>query len=246
MIKVFNKIRKEMIKENRVYRYIIYALGEIILVVIGILIAIQLDSWRTAGNNRALERNYLLNMLEELKSDSLSHIVGWERRYPGKLEGLQLAKDYYYGQYKISDSISFMNTIGRGGIGSVGGTRLANSTYLDLISTGNFGLIRDKNLRQQISYYYTYLDFVLEYLNRLRSDYAKRLNSFRPFDPGNAESLDNRDINLFFESIKQPDMIELINQELTFGYSANMRYNDSHRIGLALSDSIRAYLKRVQ
>ncbi|WP_228850966.1 hypothetical protein [Aegicerativicinus sediminis] len=231
---------------KRFTKYILYAIGEIILVVIGILIAIQLDTWRTERNNRNVERNYLLNMLEELKSDSLSHIGGWVMRYPGKMEGLKIAKDFYYGEYKISDTISFMNAIGKGGIGSVGSTRLANSTYLDLVSTGNFALIRDKSLRQQISYYYTYLDFILDYLNRLRSEYPKRLNSFRPFDPGDPGSFDKRDVTLFYESIQKPDMIELINQELTYGYSANLRYNDSYEICIKLSDSIRSYLKRTE
>ena len=45
MIKFFRKIRQKMLTENKFSKYLIYAVGEIILVVIGILIALQLNSW---------------------------------------------------------------------------------------------------------------------------------------------------------------------------------------------------------
>lgn len=43
MISFFRKIRQKLLKENRVTRYLVYAVGEILLVVIGILIALQLN-----------------------------------------------------------------------------------------------------------------------------------------------------------------------------------------------------------
>ena len=45
MIKFFRKIRQNMIKENKVSKYLLYAIGEIILVVIGILIALSINNW---------------------------------------------------------------------------------------------------------------------------------------------------------------------------------------------------------
>jgi hypothetical protein len=45
MIKFFRKIRQNMIKENRVSKYLLYAIGEIVLVVIGILIALSINNW---------------------------------------------------------------------------------------------------------------------------------------------------------------------------------------------------------
>lgn len=45
MIKFFRKIRKQLLTENRFSRYFVYAIGEIVLVVIGILIALQLNNW---------------------------------------------------------------------------------------------------------------------------------------------------------------------------------------------------------
>ena len=53
MIKFFRNIRQKLIMENKTSRYLKYAIGEIILVVIGILIALQINNW----NEERLERN---------------------------------------------------------------------------------------------------------------------------------------------------------------------------------------------
>ncbi|MEN2282966.1 DUF6090 family protein [Algoriphagus sp. SE2] len=47
MISLFRKIRQKLLSQNRVTRYLIYALGEILLVVIGILIALTINNWNT-------------------------------------------------------------------------------------------------------------------------------------------------------------------------------------------------------
>jgi len=52
MIKFFRKIRQKTLTENKFGKYLTYAIGEIILVVIGILIAIQINDW----NNNRIEK----------------------------------------------------------------------------------------------------------------------------------------------------------------------------------------------
>ena len=53
MIIFFNKIRKQLLIENNTGRYFKYAIGEIILVMIGILLALQVNTW---NNNRELKK----------------------------------------------------------------------------------------------------------------------------------------------------------------------------------------------
>jgi hypothetical protein len=55
MIKFFRKIRQKMLTENKFSKYLIYAIGEIILVVIGILIALQINNWNEARKYKNLE-----------------------------------------------------------------------------------------------------------------------------------------------------------------------------------------------
>ena len=45
MLKIFRKIRQNMLKNNKVTAYLLYAIGEIVLVMIGILLALQVNNW---------------------------------------------------------------------------------------------------------------------------------------------------------------------------------------------------------
>ncbi len=70
MIKFFRKIRQRLLTENKFNKYLIYAIGEIVLVVIGILIALQLNNWNEVRKIRIQE----LKTLKELRSDLLQNI----------------------------------------------------------------------------------------------------------------------------------------------------------------------------
>ena len=67
MIKFFRKIRQRLLSENKFSKYLIYATGEIVLVVIGILIALQINNWNEQRKERKLE----VQIYTELKSDLL-------------------------------------------------------------------------------------------------------------------------------------------------------------------------------
>ena len=69
MIKFFRKIRKHLLAENKFSKYLIYAIGEIILVVIGILIALQINNWNNDNIERELELNMLSEILTNLEKD---------------------------------------------------------------------------------------------------------------------------------------------------------------------------------
>lgn len=70
MIKFFRKIRQQLLAQNRFSKYLIYAIGEIVLVVIGILIALQLNNWNEVRKTRILETK----TLKELRSDLMQNI----------------------------------------------------------------------------------------------------------------------------------------------------------------------------
>ena len=66
MLKFFRKIRYDLMETNKTGKYFKYAIGEILLVVIGILIAIQLNSVKQNKDKRTEEINYLENILSDL------------------------------------------------------------------------------------------------------------------------------------------------------------------------------------
>jgi hypothetical protein len=56
-------------QENKITTYLLYAIGEIILVVAGIMIAVQIDDWKTEADNRSLETKILKEISKNLHSD---------------------------------------------------------------------------------------------------------------------------------------------------------------------------------
>jgi type II secretory pathway pseudopilin PulG len=71
MIKFFRQIRQQMIKENRVSKYLLYAIGEIVLVVIGILIALQINTWNEVKKTQKFEQEILFLIDQNLQQDSV-------------------------------------------------------------------------------------------------------------------------------------------------------------------------------
>ena len=66
-MKIFRKTRQKLASENKVSSYLRYAIGEIVLVVIGILIALQVNNWNELTNNRKEEISILKDLKSELK-----------------------------------------------------------------------------------------------------------------------------------------------------------------------------------
>ncbi len=65
MIKFFRKIRYDLMEKNKTGKYLKYAIGEIILVVIGILIALSINNWNENNKSRNSEKILLSNLKEE-------------------------------------------------------------------------------------------------------------------------------------------------------------------------------------
>ena len=71
MIKFFRKIRQRLLTENKFSKYLLYAIGEIVLVVVGILIALSINNWNESSKISVTEIKSYSNLLRSLKKDSL-------------------------------------------------------------------------------------------------------------------------------------------------------------------------------
>jgi hypothetical protein len=71
-MKIFRNIRKQLAAENKVPAYLRYAVGEILLVVIGILIALQVNNWNEVHKTHVFENEILLQIRENLVRDKAS------------------------------------------------------------------------------------------------------------------------------------------------------------------------------
>ncbi|MFZ6053083.1 hypothetical protein [Halocola ammonii] len=72
-MKFFRKIRQKLFAQNRFTRYLMYALGEIALVMIGILLALQVNNWNNERKQTNQEQKILKELLLNLRMDSLDH-----------------------------------------------------------------------------------------------------------------------------------------------------------------------------
>ncbi|NDV43363.1 DUF6090 family protein [Flagellimonas sediminis] len=71
MLKFFRKIRKGLVEERKISNYALYAIGEIVLVVIGILIALAIDNANEQHNKREKEQVYLIGLKKEFETSQI-------------------------------------------------------------------------------------------------------------------------------------------------------------------------------
>ena len=69
MINFFRKIRRKLADDNKPLKYMRYAIGEIVLVVIGILIALSINNWNEGQNEKKVELSYMQNLIEDLNEN---------------------------------------------------------------------------------------------------------------------------------------------------------------------------------
>ena len=72
MLSFYRKIRQDLIAKNKVTRYLKYAVGEILLVVIGILIALSINNKNTEISKRNAELNFYQNTKQQLLDDAIN------------------------------------------------------------------------------------------------------------------------------------------------------------------------------
>ena len=98
MFKFFRNIRQSLLMKDKITKYYKYAFGEIILVVIGILIALSINNWNEARKNRIEQLILINNIIEDLRLDSI-HInkslseVGNQKRLVDDLISKSLDKE---------------------------------------------------------------------------------------------------------------------------------------------------------
>ncbi len=159
MIKFFRNIRKKMIEQKRVRNYFLYAIGEIFLVVIGILIALQINNWNEEKKSSKFESEILKLISQNLERDSVMISIELKKALTATAltdRVLKAAKEKSY-----NDSIPFW----LGKIITFERFQSQSSGYEVLKSKG-FDVIKSKNLQTDlISYYDSDLFNVYQSLN---------------------------------------------------------------------------------
>ncbi|WP_445383633.1 DUF6090 family protein [Robiginitalea sp. IMCC43444] len=155
MLHFFRQIRQRLLTENKVSRYMLYAIGEILLVVIGILIALQIDNWSQDKKERQLELDLLTeirnNLTEDLAKveaniDLQNEILRCQKAFIGWLGGTE---NYNDSVPYFSNSLSYF--ISRSLLRS---RFLANQGTYETLKQVGVKIIQNDSLRIQLTHLY--------------------------------------------------------------------------------------------
>ena len=152
MIKFFRKTRERLLTENKLSKYLIYAIGEIALVMIGILLALQVNDWNEKRKLKAQE----IEILKGFKNTMNKDLVALNRsmiRYNESNKSINLLIDYLESDLPYNDSLS----IHFGNINADWVIRTDQSVFEALKSKG-FSLISNDTLKQQIINFYSFTE----------------------------------------------------------------------------------------
>lgn len=144
MISFFRKIRQSLLTQNRVTRYLAYAVGEILLVVIGILIALQVNNWNEYRKDRIQERE----VLAQLESEFQSNLEQLD-------EKIAIRNKLIQSSMKLIEFIDSSDPISPDSIIFYTSNTLIAPTFdpiiNDLISAGKLQLLTNKRLKNLLS-----------------------------------------------------------------------------------------------
>ncbi len=140
MIKFFRHIRRSLIQKNQMGKYFKYAIGEIVLVVIGILIALQINNWNEQRKDSIKEQAMLKRLQKEFISNRNQLLDKIELRNT-LIENCRRLLEYYNQpeNAKLDSILVFLSTIQ---------PPTFDPIQNDLVSSGNIEILKDEELKQ--------------------------------------------------------------------------------------------------
>ena len=241
MIKFYRKIRQNLLSEGKTGKYLKYAIGEILLVVIGILIALSINNWNQDRKNRVLEKYYLQRIIEDLEADidEINNVV--KRNYGQVSTAVAIlncmnvnTKDYISNlnegpqRFTLAALEEFPRdveklkapdkTFSRAQYGLWAGQEfdLTISTFNEMLNNGKLDVITNLDIREDlITHYNFHLMFIdiQEHISESRQDHRSFLLS------QNIPAIHGMSLDTFMESLKDKKAYETILKNYIWGVS---------------------------
>ena len=247
MIKFFRHIRKSLLEQDKMGKYFKYAIGEIILVVIGILIALQINNWNEGRKSQLKSHNYLKRLkvdLDVVLEDVKESLDATDRKYQQALtvlealekKELQPEKQKMFERH-LKEYFQFEITI-------------QNTTaYNEMLSSGDLGLIENEWLRTAFSDLSEVRDFIMEVNQSNHNAYKNDMNIFQKYVRYQIKNKDtdsrNIKVKYDFDGMANDDLFinQMSNQAYTWGGVLRMYKGFYKRVNI-VKDSISNELKK--
>jgi hypothetical protein len=217
MLSYLRKIRNKLIEEGKLTRYLAYAFGEIIIVVIGILLALYLNNWNQNRADNKLEIQYYQSIKYQLKEDSII------------LTGEMYYNQTFYSQFTYacnlirSDAYNEIDTLGKIAFNMLrySDFRRKSNIYQTLINSGEIIVLKNNNITEKLQS----LEEIYLYINRLEENHSTIILS--QIIPDIKETL-------------QFDPIKVVKSEILFSYK--FKNNFDILTGL-MNEKLEAYMQ---
>jgi hypothetical protein len=169
MIKFFRKIRHNLIKKNKTGKYLKYAIGEIVLVMIGILLALQVNDW----NNEKNRNNKEIVIKEQLIVDLVTSKIQLEKLIEAQEKRAEasaiICHSFWKNKTPHDSIIDYMRMpLGNTVYSPVLGTAKS------LINSGNLSVIKSNKLKNAITAYVERIENNLKDISRYEETYYRR------------------------------------------------------------------------
>ncbi len=177
MIKFFRRIRQQLLSENKFSKYLVYAIGEIVLVVIGILIALSINNWNRQRLDSNLEAQYYKRLLDDVSEEKaiLEAVINYSYQvvYHAKKAIAVFENSPDASPNPVENLVDMYQA------SQLQDPNPASSTYKELIASGQINLLQNDSLKATLMRYYE-TDWMETGVFKLTNRYRENLRGKMP------------------------------------------------------------------
>ena len=242
MLKFFRRIRQRLLSESKFSKYLLYAIGEILLVVVGILIALQINNWNEGKINNQRESIILNEILNSINKDLQYYEDIVDPLIERKQKGLDSLEVYIFDKKTIQDSLfsAFYYNANQDLV-----LFFDNGPYEALKSSG-LNLITNDSLRSAINDVYTvrlpsFANFANTRKDDGKSEISELKRKFLKLEP--KEDVNRRKYGKFIPYVLKVDDI-LDNQDFLWIYNLERAKHRDYKFWLNRMKTVLSDLKK--
>ena len=167
MIKFFRQIRYDLMSKNKTGKYLKYAIGEIALVMIGILLALQINEWNNERNRKKSEHVIIEQLIIDLSKSQYELEARESRNLRSAREYSQVLRAFW--KTELPDDIQkYVRSGGGSGVYSP-----VLGTMQSIINSGRLDIISSKQFKNDIVAYVEEVGYRLKDINRYEESYFR-------------------------------------------------------------------------
>lgn len=195
-----------------------YFVSELLIVTLGVLVALALDSWNDARLERRVEDEVLGWFISDVESDT-AFFTWWSDAVADKLAALQQVSVILRNPNSVvTDSLAFLNAVTVGSYYGWTQPQVSRTTFDELVSSGNLGLINEPRVRRRIVGYYYMVDDSRGRMLARGTEYAPiayrlipRASEFAP------QEMDGAQLHLTIDAVRRSELSEHVVAETNLG-----------------------------